>query len=530
MTMDNPRIVAALRAGEPEAIAALFDAHATELFRYSWFLLRSREAAQIAVRDALAVAVAHPDAVPAPGQLREWLYALTRAECARRRPVPAMDADEPPARPSQPDADGRVLAWNTVASMDTASAEILELTIRANITVPGAAFVLGKSREQVAGLLEAARNDVVRFLEAYVVARRAGFDCQVLTRVISGWGGSLTAALRDRVLAHARECATCRTRMPQNVSVARVYGLLPDPVPHEGMRDEVLSWFADPRYDGYRTFAAARAAAAAVPASAGVPAPVPAVPAPAPGVMPPAVPEPEPAVPEPAPVPPARVGHWTAGAEDDTNALPVLTEARHTKRHHSSKRIVAGLVAAGVAAVAAATFALIGLPGATPTANMGHRPIAGRMPGQVNGASTRPGAVAAVRVGDHSRDPFQSPSAGSLYLEAKHQGSSSSAPPSPRSRVPRPPRPPHPSHSPTPKPTPSWQRAPSPTPTPTPTPSPSATPTPTPSQTPSATPPISPPPSPSATPPATPPPSPSATPPPSPSATPSANSTVKAAS
>jgi hypothetical protein len=528
--MDNPRIVAALRAGEPEAIAALFDAHATELFRYSWFLLHSREAAQIAVRDALAVAVAHPDAVPAPGQLREWLYALTRAECARRRPVPAVDADEPPARPSQPDADGRVLAWNTVASMDTASAEILELTIRANITVPGAAFVLGKSRERVTELLEAARKDVVRFLEAYIVARRAGFDCPVLTKVISGWGGSLTAALRDRVLAHAQECATCRTRVPQNVSAARVYGLLPDPVPHEGMRDEVLSWFSDPRYDGYRAFAAARAAATAVPASAGVPAPVPAVPTPASAVVAPAVPEPEPAAPKPAPVPPARVGHWTAGAEDDTQAMPVLTEARHAKRHHSSKRIVAGLVAAGMAAVAAAAFALIGLPGAAPTANIGHRPMVEGTSGQVNGASTRPGAVAAVRVGDHSRDPFQSPSAGSLYLEAKHQGSSSS-PPSPK---PRGPRPPHQSQSPTPKPTPSWQRAPSPTPTPTPPPSPSPTPTPTPSQTPSATPPMSPPPSPSptpppspsATPPATPPPSPSATPPPSPSATPPASSSA----
>jgi len=61
--MNDPQIAATLRAGSPAALAELFDAYGDRLFRYCWCLLRNREIAQIALRDTLVVAEAHPRAV-----------------------------------------------------------------------------------------------------------------------------------------------------------------------------------------------------------------------------------------------------------------------------------------------------------------------------------------------------------------------------------------------------------------------------------------------------------------------------------
>src|SRR6266568_1266182 len=110
--MNDAQIAAALRARSPGALAELFDAYGDRLFRYCWRMLRNREIAQIALRDTLVVAQAHIARLADPECLGPWLYSLARAECRRRRPVPATEADEPPARPSQQDADSRLIAWN----------------------------------------------------------------------------------------------------------------------------------------------------------------------------------------------------------------------------------------------------------------------------------------------------------------------------------------------------------------------------------------------------------------------------------
>ena len=53
------RLASALRAGDADALAELFDAYADQLYGYCWFMLRNADLAQIALRDTLAVAQAH---------------------------------------------------------------------------------------------------------------------------------------------------------------------------------------------------------------------------------------------------------------------------------------------------------------------------------------------------------------------------------------------------------------------------------------------------------------------------------------
>ncbi|MFD2357381.1 RNA polymerase sigma factor [Nonomuraea ferruginea] len=93
--MNDRVLVEALRAGDPGALAALYDAHAESVYRYCRCLLRDADSAQVALRDALIAAEAHAGLLADPGMLRPWLYALARSECRRRRiagPQPAGEA------------------------------------------------------------------------------------------------------------------------------------------------------------------------------------------------------------------------------------------------------------------------------------------------------------------------------------------------------------------------------------------------------------------------------------------------------
>ncbi|MFD0853877.1 RNA polymerase sigma factor, partial [Actinomadura adrarensis] len=74
--MDDRRLVKALRARDPGAPADVYDAYADGLYAYCWFLLRGRDAAQVALRDAFIVAEAHVDKLRDPERFGPWLYAV----------------------------------------------------------------------------------------------------------------------------------------------------------------------------------------------------------------------------------------------------------------------------------------------------------------------------------------------------------------------------------------------------------------------------------------------------------------------
>ena len=125
--MNDPQLAAALRSRSPDALPELLDAYGDQLFSYCWRLLRNRENAQIAVRDALVLATAQIGRLVCDERLGLWFYSLARAECLRREAVPASDADEPVALPNADDADSRLMAWKAVTSMPADEVDALEL-------------------------------------------------------------------------------------------------------------------------------------------------------------------------------------------------------------------------------------------------------------------------------------------------------------------------------------------------------------------------------------------------------------------
>jgi DNA-directed RNA polymerase specialized sigma24 family protein len=277
--MNDLQIAAALRASSPDAIAELFDAYGERLFRYCWSMLRNREMALLALRDTLAVAQAYIVRLADSESLGPWLYSLARAECRRRRAVPAAEADEAPVRPSQRDADSRLMAWNAVMNMGVDEFEALDLACRHDVDL---ALVLGLSAEEAQALLAWARQSLEWALGAEILVSR-GHACPDRAEVLAGWAGTMTPSLQQRVLEHAAGCEVCGPKLPRNVSAARVFALLPAPALPPLARAEVLDFFDEHRLSAYREFAVSRTAARAeggFPVVAGPPAAAPAPDAP----------------------------------------------------------------------------------------------------------------------------------------------------------------------------------------------------------------------------------------------------------
>jgi len=350
------------------AAAELLENQADRLFLYCWSVLRSRETAQIALRDTLLAAQADASG--------SRLYSLARAECGRHRAVPAADADEAPVCLGRNDADNRLVAWNAAMSLEPAEFEALELGTRHQVDV---GQVLGLPADQAQALLARARQNLERALGAEVLARR-GHPCPDRAEVLAGWSGTMTPELRDRVLAHATGCEACTEARPRNVSAARVFSLLPAPALSPQARAELLDSLTTPPPSApappeLPAPAEPPAAAAVLPPPVDLPLaalvqpppsvtplpsrvrPVPAsrpvVPAPRPvahasGPLPSFTPAPAPADRAPRPAPPSRP------------ALPSPPAGQRARRGRRTSLVIAGIGAVASAVVITSAFALAG--------------------------------------------------------------------------------------------------------------------------------------------------------------------------
>ena len=239
--MNSPDVAAALYAGAPDAAGKLYDAHAEALFQYCWLTLRDRQRAKTAVCDALVQAGARVAELSDPATLRAWLFALVRAEC-HQHPRPSLgDTDEPIARPEQPDAALRIMAWNSVMSLDLVQRQALDLATRHGMTEAEIGLILSLPQPGAAELLATARYDLEGALGAEILVSRDSRECPGRTEAIDGWTGTVTPEFRERLLEHAGSCDVCQPRLPRNVSAGRIFSLLPAPALDGAARSSVIS-------------------------------------------------------------------------------------------------------------------------------------------------------------------------------------------------------------------------------------------------------------------------------------------------
>ncbi|MEU8359324.1 sigma-70 family RNA polymerase sigma factor [Nonomuraea sp. NPDC048882] len=251
----DQQLVEALSRGESDAPAKLYDSYAERLHDYAFFLSRADDLAADAVHDALVTAQQCVGRLKDPARLRPWLYALTRfqvrARLARRSGTPAggLPLPEPDEHEDPELAD---LVHETLGELSGGEREVLELSLRHDLTPSEVAAVLGLTSRQAAARLGRARDQLEIAAAAVVLARVGRAHCPDLSAMVDSWEGPLTPLLRRRLSGHIGGCEVCTERRHRQVSAARLLEMVPVAYPRISLRRRVIDTCVKPELDQTR--------------------------------------------------------------------------------------------------------------------------------------------------------------------------------------------------------------------------------------------------------------------------------------
>ena len=249
--MDDASLVAAVRSGDPDAWAAIYDTYADRLHDFCWSVLRDKDEAADALHDAFITAVERIDQLRDPDRLRPWLYAICRTTClqkARRRSrvVPTEDVGEmtPVAfddvTGGAEGAELRTLVWDAAGGLPADDRAILDLHLRHGLEGAALGEALGTTAHGATVKLGRVRDLVERSLGALLVSRTGRRDCAELDALLGDWDGALTPLLRKRVARHIETCAICGERKRSMVNPLALLAAAPMVPAPTGLRDHVL--------------------------------------------------------------------------------------------------------------------------------------------------------------------------------------------------------------------------------------------------------------------------------------------------
>jgi RNA polymerase sigma factor (sigma-70 family) len=280
MPMQDREVVAAIVAGDPEAIAEAYDRYALSLYSYCRSLLHEPADAADAVQDTFLIATAKVGGLRDPGKLRSWLYAVARNECYRRLRAgvvtSALDeagdmaaatggqagtAEAVDVASAIEHAEVQQFVRDAIAGLNPGERDVIELSLVQGLDSDELADALGVSRNHAHALLSRARSQLERSLGALLVARAGREACAGLDALLAGWDGQLTVLMRKRVSRHIDHCEICGELKRRELSPALFVGALPLVALMPGFREHVLKMCADLSSAGlgHRTSVAARA-------------------------------------------------------------------------------------------------------------------------------------------------------------------------------------------------------------------------------------------------------------------------------
>ncbi|WP_158088613.1 RNA polymerase sigma factor [Thermoactinospora rubra] len=257
---DDHRILDALRRGDGQAPARLYDAYAERLHDYACALLGDRDAAAEAVHDALVTAHGCAARLKEPARLRAWLYALARFQCVARAKTATGQGTPPPVLDDPEDHELAELVREVVAGeLSKQEREVLELSVRHGLTPSEAGSVLGLTSRQAASRLARARDHLENAAAAVVLARTGRAHCPDLSAMVDSWEGPLTPMLRRRLSGHIGGCEVCTEGKQRQVSAARLLDMAPVAFPPISLRRRVIETCGSPELDHTRTLIMDRA-------------------------------------------------------------------------------------------------------------------------------------------------------------------------------------------------------------------------------------------------------------------------------
>ncbi len=234
--MQDRDLVAAIVAGDPAALATVYDRYAAALYAYCRTMVRDAEDAADALQDTFVVAAQKLDGLRDPDRLRPWLYAVARNECLRRVRGPhTVDLDQAgevnddavDVEAGLREADIRSLIWAGISGLNPGEREVVELSVRHGLDGADLAAALGVPANHAHALLSRARGQLEKSLGALLVARTGREDCPRLAAILAGWDGELTALLRKRINRHVEQCEVCGERKRRELRPQMLLGAMP---------------------------------------------------------------------------------------------------------------------------------------------------------------------------------------------------------------------------------------------------------------------------------------------------------------
>ncbi len=273
--MRDGEIVAATLAGDPAALIDAYDQYAPGLYAYCRSMLSRPADAADAVQDTFVVAASKLGGLRDPGRLRPWLFAVARNECRHQLDGPRVsrsaddddmtmiserirvtDAGTPTDEPGQQE-----LVSSALATLKSEDQEIIELTVRHELSGADLADVLGVPPNQAQLLASRARTRLDSALSTVLTARPRLGACPELASLLTDSADELTGAERKLVRRHLSTCPICTDHQRPAVNAAALLGGQPAPVPPSGQRFQVLSLLRDssPGAVAYRAEVAERA-------------------------------------------------------------------------------------------------------------------------------------------------------------------------------------------------------------------------------------------------------------------------------
>ncbi len=272
--MRDRDIAADLAAGDPDGLAAAYDAHAAGLYGYCRSVLAEPSDAADAVQDTFIIAAARLGGLRNQARLRPWLYGVARNEAQARLRAGAWPAQPDPAGDpgaALTTADGsadpgqgelRYLVLEAAGRLTPGEREVAELSRRHGLQDADLGAVLGMPAAQARALAATTADQLDRSLGTLLVAATGGGQCPGLDALLDGWDGRPAVVWRTRARRHIDGCAVCGRRRRQVLGRAMLLRILPLPPLPDSLREHVLWLVPDdsPEAVSYRDEVVGRAA------------------------------------------------------------------------------------------------------------------------------------------------------------------------------------------------------------------------------------------------------------------------------
>lgn len=238
---EDQRLAQSLCAGEPTALAEIYDAYAPRLFDYCHVLLRDEEAAALALHDSLIIVQERIGELPDVRLFRGWLYGVTRRECLRRR----AHEDLPAHRQRAPETFGgddaiRRLVHTALLVLNGAQREALDLSLRHELDTPELAEALSVMPHEASVRVAQARQDLDCAFTAVVVAATGRKECPSVAEIAGALDKPLGSEVYAKLARHIASCPTCCAHGNRKVATVRLLHEMPTAAVPAALRARVL--------------------------------------------------------------------------------------------------------------------------------------------------------------------------------------------------------------------------------------------------------------------------------------------------